>query len=51
MFDSIFSEIAWIDKMHDCDGCPSNGCHGNGGKALFQKSAPVAKKKNASSKT
>ena len=30
LFDSIFSEIAWIDKLNACDDVicfPNNGCH------------------------
>ena len=39
MFDSIFSEIVWIDKLHYFhEGIyfPDNGCHRNRKKAISQ---------------
>ena len=42
LFDSTFSGIAWIDKLHDCKGktcSANNGCHGNIKKEIF----PVTK--------
>ena len=38
LFDSIFSGIDWIDRLHDCKGktCFAyNGCHGNIKKEIF----------------